>query len=262
MFEEEILGNILVDTRKRATIKTISISIVVIVIYFASRFIGNAFLGLEISDTTAIFLALIPLVVYLIFSGAITEFKGGGIEVKFREAANSKVMFKQEDQKKPVLFDRQGMRVKGGYEDLKSLVRAAAEDKSTVLGLVAGYEYSESMLKEYLEALSVFEHARYVVFSDKYGRFRGFATTSSLIASLRLEHELVNIINLIAKDDLKAIPSFVPDSITEFASNQEALRILEEKNLPDIAVINSSGEFCGFANKNAILYSILKKSLH
>ena len=57
---------------------------------------NRGFLADIITDTTIIFLAILPFIIYLAVSGKISEFKGGGFEIKFNNASNAEV-FKSEE---------------------------------------------------------------------------------------------------------------------------------------------------------------------
>lgn len=248
-------------------IVSVSISIIVILIYFSSRYFGNVFLGLEVDNTSAIFLALIPLAIYLITSGVITEFKGGGLELKFKEAAGENVLFESQE----VCYEALSPQTKGGYSELKEMVKHAKEGKSTVLGLYSNKEYAPKLLQDYLRKLSLFEKAKYVVFRSRENEFKGFVTIKNLYDSMST-HQGNNVddyyagaryvVDLIKEDRAREIEGFRTDAIQNFVSNKDAIKILEEKGIPDIAVIDTKGTFLGFTDKNTILYNIVKNLLN
>ena len=93
--QEELEKNEEIDANQSGSfsrdIIVIALSIVTIGIFFALSLLARI-IGLSISDTTAVFLAIFPFIVYLILSGKISELSGGGWKVKFREAYEKPVV--------------------------------------------------------------------------------------------------------------------------------------------------------------------------
>lgn len=248
------------DKRKKETVvaTTIVLTITIVALYFIVSFVGKNLLKLEITDSSAIFLSLIPFVVYLVVSGRIKELKGGGFEIQFKEAFEKEVLFEHQQ----VEFDEYQTIVKGSSVDKKRIISQIAEKRSKTLALRKNEMYDLKVLRDYLEGLTEFESPKYVVFIDKKGIFEGFVSVRSLLAILKEEKkELPDIINKIAYDDLDGIPGFRKDFIQNIVSNREVLNILDKENLTDIAVVDTNGKFLGFASRETITIGVVKSLL-
>ncbi len=230
---------------------TAIISIVVVALYFVSRYAGGL-LGIDLDDSSAIFLSLIPFIVYLVVSGRISELKAGGFEVKLREAVGEKVQYEQQ----PVKYEEALYLPKGGYDVLDRLMEQASKGHPTTLGLIVRESYIYEFMEKYLKDLSKTEQAKYVVFSDKNHIFQGFAPLS-LLAQTSID----SIINIVGRGDLENIPGLRRDFVQDAVSNKEALNIMESRKIPDAAVVDASGKFRGFTNKNIIMLSIVENLL-
>lgn len=238
--------------KRRVVTTTIYVTVAVIALYFIVSFVGKSLLNLEITDSSAIFLSMIPFVVYLVMSGRIREFRGGGFEIKFKEAFEKEVLFEHQ----PIEFDVYQPIMKGYLGDLPRIISQIAEKPSKTLALRQKERYDPTVLGKYLEELTKLESFKYVVFVDERGRFEGFISARSLLAILKGD-----IVDRIARGELDGIPGFRKNFIQDAVSNREALKILDKENLTDIAVIDTNGKFLGFASRETITVGVVKSLL-
>ena len=214
-----------------------------------------------ITDNTIIFLAILPFIIYLAVSGKISEFKGGGFEVKFNNASNAGVSFKSEE----VVFDEVELVAKGTVKNLREkILPNMAEKLTSVLFLVPGRgEYKYKALKEYLEELTKFDFFKYVVFvGEDRETFEGYIHARDLLAQLldkseKDESKKDEIINKINSGDVEEILGFKKNSIKDDLSNRDALKFMEKNGITEAAVVDENGKFKGFTNQDMITTRII-----
>jgi len=238
-------------------VTTFLVFVVFIILLIVINFIKNSgFLGDVTIDTTIIFLAILPFIIYLAVSGKISEFKGGGFEVTFNNASNAEVSFKSEE----VVFDEVESVVKGSVEKLwENILPKMAKKLTSVLFLVPGkwcYEYTA--LKKYLEELTKFDFFKYVLFvGEDTKTFKGYMHARDLLAQLLDESKKDKIINKINSGDVEGIIGFKKDYIKDYMSNREALKFMEKEGITEAAVVDKDMDFKGFTNQDMITTRII-----
>ena len=209
-----------------------------------------------ITDNTIIFLAILPFIIYLAVSGKISEFKGGGFEVKFNNASNAGVSFKSEE----VVFNEVEAVLKGDVENLrKTILPNMAEKLTSVLFLVPGRGgYNYKILKEYLEELTKFDFFKYVLFvGEDRETFKGYIHARDILAQLLDEFKKDEIINRINSGDVEGILGVKKNSIDDDISNRNALKYMEKNGITEAAVVDENGKFKGFTNQDMITTRII-----
>ena len=236
---------------------TICLTIAVIISLIIFTLIKNWLTGDKTIDAMITFLAILPFIIYLAVSGKISEFKGGGLEFKFNNASNAEISFKSEE----VVCAEEEIIAKGGVVMLRSkIMPKIAKNPSSTLSLVPEkkrYEYSYSVVKEYLEELTKFDFFKYVLFVDENNVFKGYIHARNLLAQLLDISQGEKIINKINNGDVENIPGFREHYIKENKTNREALRDMEEKGITDIAVVDKDMKFKGFTNQDMITTRII-----
>src|SRR5262249_33912244 len=130
-------------------------AVVAIVIFFVAVALTVALQRLKLGDNlTMIALILIPLVVYGVVSGRITEFAAGGISAKMKEVGKEKIKVTplgEEIQKVQVVS-------KGSLQDLDK-INELEMDKPVALTLRVGPRnfYSPNVLKEYIASVRLID---------------------------------------------------------------------------------------------------------
>lgn len=234
---------------------TILLTMVFIILLIVFTFIKNRFLAGVTIDTTIIFLAILPFIIYLAVSGKISEFKGGGFEFKFNNASNAEVSFKSEE----VVFAEEGVVAKGGVGMLRAKIMPKIAEKTlSTLSLVPGEgRYTYVALKEYLEELTKFDFFKYVLFVGEDGTFKGYIHARNLLAQLFDEFQGKEIIKKINSGNIKEILGFKRDCTKDYISNREALKIMEKEGITEAAVVDKDMKFKGFTNQDMITTRIV-----
>ena len=231
---------------------TISVTIVILIILIAL----NKILMTETIDVSIIFIALLPFLIYLVISGKISEIGGGGFAIKFHKASEAKVIFKKE----VPYSDEEEAIVKWSLEYLKNdILPEFAENLRSTLKIkkeyIGGYQYKD--LKEYLEQLTKFDFFRYVLFVDENDVFNSYMLARTLLAQLISAEQGNWIIDSINGWNLDEISGCKKDYVFNYWSSKEVLRIMEERGITDIAVVDKDMKFKGFTNRELIIASIV-----
>lgn len=228
---------------------TICTTVTIIALYFILIFVGNNVLHITITDSSAVFLSLIPFVAYLILSGKIREFKGGGIEVKFKEAIEKEVNFKPER----VHYIGYTMVGKGSRKALSNTILEIMKSPFAALSLTIGQHYDYTLLRDYLKELVQFGFFKHVLFIDNNSKLQGFMLARVLLSYLRKDQMGNQIINLMESGRIREIEGFRKDFVKNTASGREALHRLETERIVDIAVVDENNHFLGFTDREIIV---------
>jgi len=232
---------------------TICITMTTIMLYFALIFIGNNILELKIADSSAIFLSVLPFITYLILSGKIKEFKGGGIEVKFREVFEKNVPFKSES----VHYIDYRTVEKRSRKALANIISEIKRIPRTSLSLTVGAHYDYVILRDYLRELTKFDFFKYVIFIDQNSRVEGFMNARILLSHLNEDQIGRRIIGLIETGAIKEVSGFRKDFVKYTTSSKEVLQILEAKKISDIAIVDENYHFLGFTDRETITAKVI-----
>ena len=150
--------------------RTIRQTAVVTLVYFATlvlvAFIAWYYVSPENRELNTVFavIAIIPIVFYLILSGKIEGFKGGGIEFMLKNEAEKSAPMPFED--KQIEFEEERPQSKTST----SALDYSDEKPPTTLVLNVGRSgyYAESAILKYIGTLSQYSEFRYILFTDSY----------------------------------------------------------------------------------------------
>jgi hypothetical protein len=254
-----------ISTRIVKIVTTFTISIVVLVLFWVILFASRNF-NITVSDSVAIFLSIVPFVIYLVVFEKISEVSGGGWQIKFKEAAEKEVSLAF----KPVEFVAYRIESKGFAEDLR-VIRANMRTRPTaVLSLTVGNKYDATVLTQYLKALTRFDDFKYVVFIDVSSRFIGSVYARTLLdiseplpyeEPLPRENRWGEILKSIETGKVYTVPSFSSTVVMNTEKNIDALEKLDQESRSEIPVVNQDLELLGFTSREVILSSIVKSLL-
>ena len=206
-----------------------------------------------IGESSAIFLSVMPFIVYLILSGKIQEFKGGGIEVKFKEAFEKNVRFKPEQ----AHYMDYHIIGKGSRKVLSNVILETTRSPFTTLSLTIGQHYDYTLLRDYLKELLNFDFFKYVIFIDNNSKLQGFISARVLLSHLREDQMGLQVISLIQQGGIREVEGFRKDFVKNTASNKEVLDKLEKGRITDVAVIDESNGFLGFTDRETIITQVV-----
>jgi CBS domain-containing protein len=231
-------------------------------------FLALGFLAVWISknvlnqESNALFVALLllPIIVYVIFSGRLKELRAGGLEAKFADVAGQSVEVASETIE-PSISDMEIV-AKAGARELQKQIYYMDESKAIILMLVLGKEeyYNRRIWLSYLETLSQYRTFKFVVFLDKENRFVSYIPSWAMLRILRMEalgDEFVEIINRGDIQELRRYPSVVTRTISTKATNIDALREMITQNLEALLVVDEDRKLKGVVEREQILSRLL-----
>jgi len=241
-------------------VTTFIISVVVLVLFWTILFMSRNF-NITVSDSVAVFLSILPFIIYLVVFGKISEVSGGGWQVRFKQAAERNVSFE------PIPIEFLTYRVEPkGYEHELQMIRERMRTRPmAVLSLTLGKRYSTEVLIEYLRVLTRFDLFKYVMLIDTNSRFMGSVCARILLDiyedHLPRENRWVRILESIEEGNIDHIPGINKTYVMSTQSNIEALEMLDHETRFEIPVVSQNLQFLGFTNREIILSSILKSLL-
>ncbi len=237
----------------------ILVSILFLVLGFLAVWLAKRLLEFE-GDAIFVTLILVPIIVYLIFSGRLTELKGpGGLEAKFVGIAEQSVELVSETIG-PSVGDMEVV-AKGGAGALQRQIYRLDESKPIILTLTLGREgYYKDVWIRYMEALSQYRTFKFVVILDHENKFVAYIPSGTMLQILRMEalgDEFVRIINDGNIGELRRYPGVVTRTISTDSTNVDALREMTAQNLEALVVIDKDRNLKGVVEREQLISKML-----
>lgn len=239
-------------------LKAIAISLVFLIIGFAAIWFVKTYLLVE-DRTLFVSVLLAPILVYVITSGRLKEFKGpGGIEAKFAEAARESISITTEK----ISTEEMQIIAKEGVPALKRKRENLNESKPIVMTMTLGKTdyYEKQAVLEYIDLLSQFRHFKFTVFIDEGNRFVAYMpswTLKELLRKPELGKEFIDIVNNGNSQALCSFPGVVSKTISTQSTNAEALQEMLQQNLEALVVIDEDKHLKGVAEREQILSKMM-----
>ncbi|MFA1626953.1 hypothetical protein ACDY96_30750 [Rhizobium mongolense] len=208
-------------------------------------------------STTFIALLLLPLGVWGIASGTISEFSAGGVALKFREAAKAEVKLLVTEDFQPV--------EKGGVSAIEGFMRTLTPGKPVALVLKLGRPgyYAPAAVLLYLQALSSFDPELTLVVTDAEGKFAAAADGRAVINFLtgqndfQAQQRFREALDAPEASKLLQLPGFTSEAIAADATNAEALTKMDELARRTLVALDGEGRPKGLAKRDAIVTHLL-----
>ena len=202
-------------------------------------------------ETSWIAIALSPVMIWLLATGQLTEFSGFGLGFKLREASAKQFSLNLEGSKIDPLPLKLG--AKEGVHRIPRLVKARVSALTFELGR-RGYYYGPA-IRKYLDELTKYDFFRYVVFTNWAGEFRGLVPARTLLDQLRAGN--IDLVGIIEEGAIDRLSGLVTGSVRKTSNKREALKMMEEKNLAELPVVNEDKRFVGIVERDKLTSSIL-----
>ena len=250
------------DSNVEHILQTVIISGIII----ALLWILTVLFGSELRpDSTLLFIALIPFIVWLIVSGRIAEIAGpGGIGIKLRNIAEKPVT---SEDKITIEVERAQVIKKGGLQNLRAEI--SAKHPST-LSFVLGKRnyYNAKVVRDYLNVLQREPGFRFVLFVDSHRKFRGIMKASEferMLTSTNGEPTDLNsdyeVVRMLETGSILPRPGVVTDYLEKTSTNKEALELMEKAYTDFVPVVDEQREYIGVVTQEGIMRKILTKLL-
>jgi hypothetical protein len=247
-------------TAEPKEVKAILFSLVFLVLGFLVVWIAKKVVNIE-GDAIYITLIFIPVLVYVIISGRLTEFKGpGGIEARFSEAASQSVIPSSETVEPSVeemqIMEKEGLRV------LQQRKLEIDKTRPLIMTIILGKEnyYVRRAVIEYLKFLEQYPNFKFVVFLDKNNRFVAYMPSWAFTRVINLPElgdEFIQIINSGHTQDFYLFPGIIKDTISTRSTNTEALQQMTKEHLEAIVVIDEDRKLKGVIEREQITSKLL-----
>jgi CBS domain-containing protein len=209
--------------------------------------------------TSDIALALVPVALWMLFTGKVQELAVGDVKIvtAIREASASPI--KNQVSALPVVDLR--MDPKAGVEEIPALLRRKTEALSFRLGY-GGY-YGPA-IAEYLVRLAQSPSFRYAVISDSAGKFVGMIDGRQLAALLggsdgRAADEFARNLNRNDGAAILRMPALIArdKAIIRSTDKRQALVQMESLDVQTLPVVDEAGRFVGIVDRSKLTASIL-----
>jgi CBS domain-containing protein len=241
----------------------------VFVLWTITRFVNQT--ETSIGDVVLASLLVMPILIYAIVSGKLTELKGpGGVEAKFTAAATTPVAETAShdavsfDELLTVPADSGQDQLDKGQEQLGKRVRRFTEVQPIVLVITIGgdnyrkgseHKHIES-LQTYVAQLSRSRNFSLVAFLDKYNNFVAYMPSWVINNRLSDDHRAKEFFDVIKQGDRQKLfeyPGILHDTISPNAPNSEALRKMLTSNLDTIVVVDENNRLKGVIEREQVV---------
>lgn len=209
--------------------------------------------------TSDIALALVPVALWMLFTGKVQELAVGDVKIvtAIREASASPV----KNQVTPLPVANLRMDPKEGIDQIPALLQKKTEALSFQLGH-GGY-YGPA-IAEYLRQLAPSPSFRYVVISGADGKFVGLIDGRQLSAVLtaarsRAAEDFASNLNRRDADAILRLPGIIAldKAITKLTDKRQALVQMEQLDVQTLPVVDEAGKFVGIVDRSKLTASIL-----
>ncbi len=241
-------------------LKAIAISVVFLILGFLVVWLAKKLVNME-GDAIYVTLIFIPVLVYVIITGRLTEFKGpGGLEARFTEAASQSIRPNSETIEPSV--EEMQILEKEGIRSMQQKKSSFDESKPIVMTMIIGKGpyYNFYGFTQYMNFLSQYPNFKFVVFLDTSERFVAYMPSwafNGLIKLPELADEFINIINVGRSQDLYRYPSVIKDTISTKSTNIEALQLMTKDNLEALVVIDEDRKLKGVIEREQVLSKLM-----
>lgn len=238
----------------KVIIQTVVISLTFFVILFiisSENFFINQ-IGFKI-ESIHVFIALIPLVIWLIVSGKLKEIKGpGGIGLSMRYEVQKPITPELTDS--PLKIDRAIVRAKGGVDELQSRI---IQDRPTTLSFVISRKdyYGQWEIGEYIRELGIHPEFRFILFTDTKGKFKGCMKVSDYEKLL----DTGEVVEMIESGRIMNDPRVIKNSMQKISTNKQALNEMDKLNTNWLPVVDDKNKFIGVVTQEEIVRNIIAK---
>jgi CBS domain-containing protein len=234
----------------------------VFVLWAITRFVNET--DTTVGDVVLVLLLVMPILIYAIVSGRLTELKGpGGVEARFTAEATTPVA--ETASHDSVSIDELLTVPAGkGQEQLGIRVRRFTEIRPIVMTITIGEDsYTEGSedehiksLRTYVAQLSRSRNFALVAFLDTDNNF--VAYMPSWVVKNRLDdkekaRELFRVIKQDSRRKLLEYPGVVRDKVSPNSTNAAALRKMVTSNLDIIVVVDENNRLKGVLEREQVL---------
>lgn len=240
--------------------ESILITLSFCILGFLSIWIAKNSLGLE-EETTYIAFLIFPILIYMVVSGRIVEFKAFGTEAKFSELAQKTIEPTLETIEASIR--EMEMLAKGGLSQLQRTQKSLSESTPVTLTLslkrLPGHYYTIEALKAYIKALSQYRTFKGVVILNENEEYELYFPTQVIIRILEIRdnERFIDYINSSSIRELKHYPGAVTEKLTKHSTNIDALEKMTLQNSDTFVIVGEDRKPIGIVEREQIISKLL-----
>ena len=237
-----------------------AVAVIVVVLLVVGLTILRARTGSKFEIRTSdVALALVPVALWMLFTGKVQEFAVGDVKIvtAIREASASPI----KNQVTPLPVADVRIDPKLGVDQIPELLRRKTEALSFRFGH-GGY-YGPA-IAEYLDRLAQSPSFRYVVISLPDGKFAGMIDARQLAALLagadrRAADAFASHLNRNDYDAILKLPGVIAQdkAIKKSTDKRQALMQMDAMDVQTLPVVDDAGKFVGVVDRSKLTASIL-----
>ena len=243
---------------KNDEIMAILVSILFLLLGFFAIWFSKMYLRIE-GDALFVSLLLVPVAIYLILSGRLSEIKApGGLEAKFINTSKQSVEIALEvTSMEDIQVVPKGLaRPQVIREKISHLDRL----KPIILTLKLGKNYDRQAILQYIQGLSQFQTFRFVVLLNQENKFEAYILSQAMWQILQnrvLGKEFVGHINNGEIWELLRYPGVIKETLTPETTNIEALSEMQRRNLGALLIVDKEKNLKGVVERERIVSKLL-----
>lgn len=244
------------STLKNVIIQTAVISLIFFIILFlisSENFFTNLF-GFKLEPLN-VFIALIPLIIWLIVSGKLKEIRGpGGIGFSMRDEVQKPVS--PELTGRTLEVDPAIVKEKGGIDELRSQI---SQNPPTTLSFDVEKKnyYEQRAIEDYIRELGKHPDFRVILFTNTDGKFKGCMKVSDYKTLLQAG----NIVQKLESGKILKDHRVIRKSVQITSTNKQALNEMDRANVNMLPVVDRKGKFIGVVTQEEMVRKILTRVL-
>lgn len=215
-------------------------------------------------ETPAIFASLLfmPLLVYVVASGAVTEITGpGGWAARFRDAARDPVSLDADVVPVNIVPKQDLMALDARMRTLDANSALAVTLQVDADGPNPNHFYDPMDLAHYLRTLLKADPDLTVIYVDEGGRF---LASSDALSVIQIEdadnhlHRYVDHVNDYDPTEIRRIVPLTTKSLREDRSNADALRAMNADNVRSIIVVDEFRKPVGVVRRDTVIARLME----
>jgi CBS domain-containing protein len=241
-------------------VRGIIAAIVFVIVGLAILWISAGVMEIK-QDATLVALLILPVIVFLAFSGRLRELKAGPLEAKLSEPVAAKTAFEElaVGTRAQLMQDIERV-VKEGPDRLPAIIQKMEGDKPPVLYLYLGTSYTAADIKEYLRNLGHFRGFKFVVIAHTDGRVVGYVPYYVLDRTLSFQERADTLLQLIAQADEQKLRRHLDirsTFITPTTTNRKALQIMLDEQIEALLVLDDQEKLRGVVERDQLVSRLL-----
>jgi len=207
-----------------------------------------------------IVVALLPVVIFLIYTGKISSFQWGDlrIETAFKEASQAAISAQITE----IPVEHVATGPKGAVSNIPKLIAQKTEALTFNLGY---HGYWGPAIEQYVKALSDKSLLKYLVINNEDGTLFGILDAGVIAPHFLSNNPGVNASDFadwLGNNDTKSIqqlPDFISSNLAVDPSvdKRRVLDMMEEHDLDKLPAVNDENQFLGMVNRSRLIGSLI-----